>query len=159
MKKNYSKKVIFVISITILILTILAIVAILLILLNLNFQNIYKLNSFSIIPFMLIGIVVGILGAILETYKNKNSTEEVSEYSKILRESLLSKKISENIDSKNPIENNPTDILELMSINMTEIKEYYVLSKTMAKKSYNLSIFVITINISLFLSRYNIGFN
>lgn len=45
----------------------------------------------------------------------------------------------EEIESVNEI-NNTSDILELMLINMKEIKEYYVLSKTMAKRSFLLSV-------------------
>lgn len=48
-----------------------------------------------------------------------------------------------NLDKENDIPNNETtDIMELMLINMREIKEYYILSKTMAKRSFLLSVFM-----------------
>ena len=50
------------------------------------------------------------------------------------------KDIDKRIESVNDLNNNTSDIIELMLINMKEIKEYYVLSKTMAKRSFLLSV-------------------
>ncbi|WMJ86643.1 TRADD-N-associated membrane domain-containing protein [Anaerocolumna sp. MB42-C2] len=71
----------------------------------------------------------------------KTSNNEISDYYTTLRQSLIINNYkpaeNENKESDTPA---ATDILELMSINMTEIKEYYVLSKNMAKSSFKLSV-------------------
>jgi hypothetical protein len=58
----------------------------------------------------------------------------------------------QNSDSKNSDFQETTDILELMSINMKEIKEYYVLSKNMAKSSFRLSVSMCLLGFTLISS-------
>lgn len=75
----------------------------------------------------------------------EKDTKEIEDYYEKIRKYLLGDDIidtnKEKKDIKNENDNNITsDILELMSLNMKEIKEYYILSKTMAKRSFNLSI-------------------
>ena len=84
--------------------------------------------------------VLGLLFLFINVDYN-NSNNEISDYYTVLRQSLIINNYkpaeNENKESDTPA---ATDILELMSINMTEIKEYYVLSKNMAKSSFKLSV-------------------
>lgn len=62
--------------------------------------------------------------------------EEVDDYYYKLKKAIA--KNESNVKNEN--ENKVSDIIELMLLNMREIKEYYVLSKTMAKHSFLLAI-------------------
>lgn len=82
-----------------------------------------------------------------EQNKVKNTNQEIEEYYSNVKEVLLKNKKSDidNTSSNrniNKIESDKDteDILQLMSLNMKEIKEYYVLSKTMARRSFRLSV-------------------
>lgn len=66
--------------------------------------------------------------------KSEREIEEINKYYQDLRNNILKIATEENKD------NGTSDILELMSLNMKEIKEYYFLSKNMAKHSFLLAI-------------------
>ena len=65
---------------------------------------------------------------------SEKDIEEINKYYQDLRNNILKRTTEENKD------NGTSDILELMSLNMKEIKEYYFLSKNMAKHSFLLAI-------------------
>lgn len=65
---------------------------------------------------------------------SEKDIEEINKYYQDLRNNILKRTTEENKD------NVTSDILELMSLNMKEIKEYYFLSKNMAKHSFLLAI-------------------
>lgn len=78
---------------------------------------------------------------------------EINEYYSVLRQSVTLKKLNssegENGES-HTLE--AADVLELMFINMKEIKEYYVLSKNMAKNSFRLSVSMCILGFTLITS-------
>lgn len=77
--------------------------------------------------------------------------KEIEDYYNNIRMYVLGEKINNN-DEKNVNEYNTSDILGLMSLNMKEIKEYYVLSKTMTKYSFILSIIMCILGFSIISS-------
>ena len=81
------------------------------------------------------------------------SRREVDEFYEALRHSLFSRNysISDMENTKNDGAD-PTNVLELMSINMKEIKEYYVLSKNMARSSFRLSVSMCLLGFTLIAS-------
>ncbi len=74
------------------------------------------------------------------------SSSEVNDYYKIAKKALagstriIPEQIIIDSDSNKEIDISTSDIMELMLLNMKEIKEYYVLSKTMAKRSFFLAV-------------------
>lgn len=60
--------------------------------------------------------------------------KEINEYYQDIRNNILKRNTEENNDKE------ISDTLELMSLNMKEIKEYYFLSKSMARHSFLLAI-------------------
>ncbi len=80
-----------------------------------------------------------------------NSEREVGEFYKILRQSLLTKNYSISGNEREESEA-AADVLELMTINMKEIKEYYVLSKNMARSSFRLSVSMCLLGFTLIAS-------
>lgn len=79
--------------------------------------------------------------------KAKNTNQEIEEYYSNVKEVLLKNSktdINNNLSNEKSnivkTDKDTEDILQLMSLNMKEIKEYYVLSKTMAKRSFFLSV-------------------
>lgn len=80
-----------------------------------------------------------------------NSEREVGEFYKTLRQSLLTKNYSISGNEREESEA-ATDVLELMTINMKEIKEYYVLSKNMARSSFRLSVSMCLLGFTLIAS-------
>lgn len=92
-----------------------------------------KFNFFMMFIIFAVFIISDI--TISNHYKSlhKLKNKEVNDYYTDLRERLI------DSDKKNEREKTK-DVLELMTINMKEIKDYYVLSKSMAKKSFTLSV-------------------
>ena len=83
----------------------------------------------------------------------KNSSKEVSDYYTALRQSLIINSYRPTeVENKEDGTQDSTNILELMSINMAEIKEYYVLSKNMAKSSFKLSVSMCLLGFTLITS-------
>lgn len=78
--------------------------------------------------------------------KNTNLNPNVPNNSGSIDSNLINP-VSQNSDTTET-----TDILELMSINMKEIKEYYVLSKNMAKSSFRLSVSMCLLGFTLIAS-------
>lgn len=70
----------------------------------------------------------------INSEKEIEEIEEINKYYQDIRNNILNRSSEENKD------NETSDILELMSLNMKEIKEYYFLSKNMAKHSFTLAI-------------------
>lgn len=71
-------------------------------------------------------------------YKNDSSKEVEEYYNTAINAITLSKKGNKNKTGRENAETQ--DITGFMLLNMKEIKEYYVLSKTMAKKSFYLAV-------------------
>ena len=94
------------------------------------------------------GVIITTFILIITTDKVKaQNTKEIEEYYSNVKEVLLNKNktnINNNLSNKKSnivkTDKDTEDILQLMSLNMKEIKEYYVLSKTMAKRSFLLSV-------------------
>lgn len=93
--------------------------------------------------------IIGILTSLLISISIKNilyndNKKEVEDYYKYLRGSVRLSKSSfitnETLQTKKEEIKDTSDIIELMLLNMKEIKEYYVMSKDMAKKSFALSV-------------------
>ena len=80
-----------------------------------------------------------------------NSEREVGEFYKTLHQSLLTKNYSISGNEREESEA-AADVLELMAINMKEIKEYYVLSKNMARSSFRLSVSMCLLGFTLIAS-------
>ena len=145
--------------------------------------TIYMFNVFFELNFMpstndfLIGIILTIycINFILDRiYENLKDVDEVDNYYHSIRGSVrvavptiksasdLPKIDGKSISSKQ--EANSADIIELMLLNMKEIKEYYVMSKNMAKKSFMLAVvmcilgFVIIASSIIFVLFMNVSF-
>lgn len=100
----------------------------------------------------IIGIIICLpglfilVGFITKLKFNSFIGSEVNDYYEIAKEAILNStkvhKKQKDIEPNpsNEININASDIIELMLLNMKEIKEYYVLSKTMAKRSFLLAV-------------------
>ncbi len=113
-------------------------------------------NNFSGVSMaVLMGLLIyGILLLAIFLFINTNtanSEREVGEFYKTLRQSLLTKNYSISGNEREESEA-AADVLELMTINMKEIKEYYVLSKNMARSSFRLSVSMCLLGFTLIAS-------
>lgn len=87
---------------------------------------------------LVVGIIINIPSFMLyKEMRTSNTSKEIEKYYSDIRAYVI--KDNDNY-SNTKSDGNSSDILELMSINMREIKEYYVLSKTMAKDSFVLAV-------------------
>lgn len=82
------------------------------------------------------------------------TSREVEDYYNEAKKAI---KIENDLKTKNDNINNSDireskDIIELMLLNMKEIKEYYVLSKTMAKSSFHLSVIMCILGFIIILT-------
>lgn len=91
-----------------------------------------------------LGILVGFIGVWIDMKKDEKNMSDMRKQYDIVYSDIKSSVISE----KSASEKN-SDILELMFANMREINDYYILSKTQAKKSFNLAVFMCIIGIIL----------
>lgn len=81
------------------------------------------------------------------------SKREVDEFYETLRHSLFSRNYSiSDMENRKNDGADSTNVLELMTINMKEIKEYYVLSKNMARSSFRLSVSMCLLGFTLIAS-------
>ena len=116
-------------------------------------NNYYNLNLNSTILddeiIAYISIIVLLVDIIVDSISERISdVKEVKDYYNDIRGSIRGSVVLNQNDSvakedliKNKIESKDTsDIIELMLFNMKEIKEYYVMSKSMAKSSFTLSV-------------------
>lgn len=116
------------------------------ILIYLNSDEIFKMSNeekIALIIFIPCSFIMIFQLVIKRITHNPNN--EVDNYYKMIRGSvrLGSNKYftPDDLEKVNNDEINSTsDIIELMFLNMKEIKEYYVLSKTMAKRSFILAV-------------------
>lgn len=99
----------------------------------------FKLGTIEIV-LIVIGTLMSIGFFSLYLYARKNENDkEIEDYYQNVRNYIVNANKSDNtlsIESKSE----SSDVLELMSIHMKEIKDYYVLSKSMAKDSFYLSV-------------------
>lgn len=104
--------------------------------------------------------IIGILASLLISISIKNilyhdNKKEVEDYYKYLRGSVILSKSSfitdETLQTKKEEIKDTSDIIELMLLNMKEIKEYYVMSKDMAKKSFTLSVIMCILGFGIIL--------
>lgn len=116
--------------------------------------NSYKL--YEILGIALIGICV--LFVFLELslkkqFKNAHDLEkEVEEYYNIAKKAIIKDTEAQNDNLNISKDVEATDIIELMLLNMKEIKEYYILSKTMAKRSFVLAVTMCILGFVVILS-------
>lgn len=75
----------------------------------------------------------------LNTRKNENE-KEIEDYYQNIRSFIINTNKSNDDENSLSNKNESSDVLELMSLHMKEIKDYYVLSKSMAKDSFYLSV-------------------
>ncbi|QHQ63542.1 hypothetical protein Ana3638_24455 [Anaerocolumna sedimenticola] len=115
-------------------------------------------NQMTSVPLLIMAgiflyiLILSILFLFINT-DYKTSSNEVSDYYAALRQSLIINNYQlTKSESKESGTQAATDILELMSINMAEIKEYYVLSKNMAKSSFKLSVSMCLLGFTLITS-------
>lgn len=99
--------------------------------------NITMIDGSVFIISILLSVIVSLTIKIILNYDTK---KEVEDYYNIIRGSVRSSIIVETSQTKKPDTKDTSDIIELMLLNMKEIKEYYVMSKDMAKKSFTLSV-------------------
>jgi len=87
-------------------------------------------------------ILIVLLLTIYFIVKNNNlkSKKEVEDFYIFLKQSLFPKTFGISNTENSQSLSDPTNALELMAINMREIKEYYILSKNMARSSFRLSV-------------------
>lgn len=112
---------------------------------ELFYSSIMSLKFWILMLGMLILSFISIV--INEQERSKKTNQEIEEYYINVKDALLKSKNS-NIDnnssygksSKIETDKDTEDILQLMSLNMREIREYYILSKAMAKRSFILSV-------------------
>ncbi|MGB8454015.1 MAG: hypothetical protein WCD89_17015 [Anaerocolumna sp.] len=119
-------------------------------------------NIISAVPIIVIlGMLLFIsILIILFLFIDENSDtayKEVNDYYSSLRQSLILNNYkvldaNDNESGSQTSTNILTNILELMSINMKEIKDYYVLSKNMAKSSFRLSLSMCLLGFTLIAS-------
>jgi len=113
---------------------------------NLIIRNMSKKDKIALIICMP-GFLVLIFFIVMDKIKIFSSNEEVNDYYETAKDAILGSlknniliKKDDKEKSDEKIDNKTSDIMELMLLNMKEIKEYYVLSKTMAKRSFLLAV-------------------
>ncbi len=113
-------------------------------------KNLSEASMTVFIGLLIYGLLLLSIYLFIET-NTVNSEREVGEFYNTLRQSLFTKNYSISGDERNESDET-TDVLELMSINMKEIKEYYVLSKNMARSSFRLSVSMCLLGFTLIAS-------
>lgn len=114
-------------------------------------NNYYNLNSTILNDGFMIftSIIAFTIGYIIDVLSERiNDAKEVKDYYNDIRGSIRNSitliqddKLSKEQSTKDKSESKDTsDIIELMLLNMKEIKEYYVMSKNMARSSFALSV-------------------
>lgn len=99
----------------------------------------YNLTSSDVV-FMLISTLFMVLFFALYLIARKIENEkEVEDYYQNIRSHVI-KNIESNSSTQKQNNEEFSDVLELMAIHLKEIKDYYVLSKSMAKDSFYLAV-------------------
>lgn len=139
MKKNFK----FTLALTIFIIIVLLMMILYKIILGYTINQVIASDKY--IYLLIVFILLGVIYLYNISLNNaEKDTKEIEDYYKNIRMHVLGENLIVENEKNDNVENqtdyNTSDILELMSLNMREIKEYYILSKTMAKRSFNLSI-------------------
>ncbi|MCH5344498.1 MAG: hypothetical protein J1E64_10695 [Acetatifactor sp.] len=92
-------------------------------------------------PLVFIFLVMSVLFFCDLTIPSKEKSKEVEKYYTEAKNAIIKNNQLQREQAKEDKSNEQaTDIIELMFLNMKEIKEYYILSKTMAKRSFCLAV-------------------
>lgn len=122
------------------------------VLLFLWYKNGCKTSIAVLAGLLLYTLLMVILFLFVDTEPSKTS-QEINDFYDTLRNSLSAENHRMSITGKEGTRTEETtDILKLMSINMREIKEYYVLSKNMARSSFRLSVSMCLLGFTLIAS-------
>lgn len=93
---------------------------------------------------------------ILAVFEMLDGKKEMNEYYNFVKETM---DIKNSVDKEGgELTNTSTDVIELMSINIKEVKTYYVLSKTMTALSFILSIVMCVLGFSAITSSVRVIF-
>lgn len=97
---------------------------------------------FSILLSFLLTIIAFLIAS---TFKKDKDINEVKQYSEKLKRTIIDSNyhtVTEQGKARIVKDNDENDALNLMLVNMEEIKAYYTLSKTQAKDSFRLSVWM-----------------
>ena len=97
----------------------------------------YKITMINGSIFIIAILLAVIVSLTVKNFSNYESKMEIEDYYDKIRNSIV---IKETSQTQKEDTKDISDIIELMLLNMKEIKEYYVMSKDMAKKSFTLSV-------------------
>ena len=104
------------------------------------------------LPLLFILITMSVLFLCDLTIPSKEENKEAEKYYTEAKQAVIKNNPLQNEQAKEVKHNEQTtDIIELMLLNMKEIKEYYVMSKNMAKKSFTLSVIMCVFGFSIIL--------
>lgn len=105
------------------------------------------------LPLLFISLAISVLFVCDLTIPSKDKNKEVEKYYTEAKQAVIK---NNQLPDEQAKENKPgeqtTDIIELMLLNMREIKEYYILSKTMAKRSFGLAVIMCILGFVAILS-------
>lgn len=102
----------------------------------------YILGTIEVVSIVIGTVLILVSHSLYLTAKKSENEKEIEEYYQNIRNNVINtNKTNNNNDSlSTEAQNESSDVLELMSIHMKEIKDYYILSKSMAKDSFYLSV-------------------
>ena len=104
------------------------------------------------LPLLFILITMSVLFLCDLTIPSKEENKEAEKYYTEAKQAVIKNNPLQNEQAKEVKHNEQTtDIIELMLLNMKEIKEYYVMSKNMAKKSFTLSVIMCVFGFGIIL--------
>lgn len=104
------------------------------------------------LPLLFILITMSVLFLCDLTNPSKGENKEAEKYYTEAKQAVIKNSQLQNEKAKEVKCNEQTiDIIELMLLNMKEIKEYYVMSKYMAKKSFTLSVIMCVFGFGIIL--------
>lgn len=104
------------------------------------------------LPLLFILITMSVLFLCDLTIPSKGENKEAEKYYTEAKKAVIKNNQLQNEQTKEvKCNEQTTDIIELMLLNMKEIKEYYVMSKDMAKKSFTLSVIMCVFGFGIIL--------
>lgn len=104
------------------------------------------------LPLLFILITMSVLFLCDLTIPSKGENKEAEKYYTEAKQAVIKNNQLQNEQAKEvKCNEQTTDIIELMLLNMKEIKEYYVMSKYMAKKSFTLSVIMCVFGFGIIL--------
>lgn len=102
----------------------------------------------------MISLTIGMIAAVVSSmisYKSKNKVDVLMMEKEGEEIELASKKLVNLVQSFEKEENKKNDVLSMMIDNVSELREYYIISKQQARKSFSAALFICFFGIFIYL--------